>query len=169
MIPWTAAHQASLSFTISQNLLKLLSLVSVVPSNQASFNFMAAVTVYGDFRAQEKEVRHCFLFFPIYLAWSDGISFFNVFLYAAAAAKSRRLCPTLCDPIDGSPDQASVPGILQARTLEWVAIAFSNVFLYRLLQNIYFKVFIYIFIWKHQLLTCSTQVMWELLLRPWTL
>ena len=68
VIPWTAAHQASLSFTISQNLLKLLSLVSVVPSNQASFNFMAAVTVYGDFRAQEKEVRHCFLFFPIYLA-----------------------------------------------------------------------------------------------------
>ena len=45
---------------------------------------------------------------------------------AAAAAKSLQLCPTLCDPIDGSPSGSAVPGILQARTLEWVAIAFSN-------------------------------------------
>ena len=45
---------------------------------------------------------------------------------AAAAAKSLQLCPTLCDPIDGGPPGSSVPGILQARTLEWVAISFSN-------------------------------------------
>ena len=45
---------------------------------------------------------------------------------AAAAAKSLQLCPTLCDPIDGSPPGSSVPGILQARRLEWVAISFSN-------------------------------------------
>ena len=45
---------------------------------------------------------------------------------AAAAAKSLQLCPTLCDPIDGSPTGSSVPGILQARTLEWVAISFSS-------------------------------------------
>ena len=45
---------------------------------------------------------------------------------AAAAAKSLQSCPTLCDPIDDSPPGASVPGILQARTLEWVAISFSN-------------------------------------------
>ena len=45
---------------------------------------------------------------------------------AAAAAKSLQSCPTLCDPIDGSPPGSPVPGILQARTLEWVAIAFSN-------------------------------------------
>ena len=44
----------------------------------------------------------------------------------AAAAKSLQLCPTLCDPIDGSPLGSSVPGILQARILEWVAISFSN-------------------------------------------
>ena len=44
----------------------------------------------------------------------------------AAAAKSLQSCPTLCDPRDGSPPGSSVPGILQARTLEWVAIAFSN-------------------------------------------
>ena len=43
-----------------------------------------------------------------------------------AAAKSLQSCPTLCDPIDGSPLGSSVPGILQARTLEWVAISFSN-------------------------------------------
>ena len=44
---------------------------------------------------------------------------------AAAAAKSRQSCPTLCDPIDGSPPGSLIPGILQARTLEWVAISFS--------------------------------------------
>ena len=45
---------------------------------------------------------------------------------AAAAAKSLQSCLTLCDPTDGSPPGSPVPGILQARTLEWVAIAFSN-------------------------------------------
>ena len=45
---------------------------------------------------------------------------------AAAAAKLLQLCPTLCDPIDGSPPGSPVPGILQARTLEWVAISFAN-------------------------------------------
>ena len=44
---------------------------------------------------------------------------------AAAAAKSSQSCPTLCDPTDGSPPGSSVPGILQARILEWVAISFS--------------------------------------------
>ena len=47
-------------------------------------------------------------------------------VYAAAAAKSLQLCLTLSDPIDGSPPGSPVPGILQARTLEWVAISFSN-------------------------------------------
>ena len=46
---------------------------------------------------------------------------------AAAAAKLLQSCPTLCDPTDGSPPGSSVPGILQARTLEWAAISFSNV------------------------------------------
>ena len=45
---------------------------------------------------------------------------------AATAAKSLQSCPTLCDHIDGSPPGSAVPGILQARTLEWVAISFSN-------------------------------------------
>ena len=58
-------------------------------------------------------------------------SFYSVFSVAAnhstaAAAASLQLCPTLCDPTDGSPPGSPVPGILQARTLEWVAISFSN-------------------------------------------
>jgi len=47
-------------------------------------------------------------------------------LTAAAAAKSLQSCPTLCDPVEGSPSGSPVPGILQARTLEWVAISFSS-------------------------------------------
>ena len=54
------------------------------------------------------------------------ISYLLELYAAAAAAKSLQLCPTLCDPIDGSPPGSTIPGILQARTLEWVAIAFSN-------------------------------------------
>ena len=50
---------------------------------------------------------------------------FACFVFAAAA-KSLQSCPTLCDTIDGSPPGSPVPGILQARTLEWVAISFSN-------------------------------------------
>ena len=50
----------------------------------------------------------------------------KVMLAAATDAKSLQSCPTLCDPIDGSPPGSAIPGILQARTLEWVAISFSN-------------------------------------------
>ena len=51
---------------------------------------------------------------------------FSAAAAAAAAAKSLQSCPTLCDPIDGSPPGSPVPGILQARALEWVAISFPN-------------------------------------------
>ena len=51
----------------------------------------------------------------------------EVEIEVAAAAKSLQSCPTLCDPIDGSPPGSSIPGILQARTLEWVTISFSSV------------------------------------------
>ena len=57
---------------------------------------------------------------------SSVLHYFPAAAAAAAAAKSLQLGPTLCDPIDGSPPGSSVPGILQARTLEWVAISFSN-------------------------------------------
>ena len=51
---------------------------------------------------------------------------YYLYQYAAAAAKLLQSCPTLCDPIDGSPPGSPAPGILQAITLEWVAISFSN-------------------------------------------
>ena len=55
--------------------------------------------------------------------WVKGL---NLRAKAAAAAKSLQSCPTLCDPIDGIPPGSAIPGILQARTLEWVAISFSK-------------------------------------------
>ena len=63
------------------------------------------------------------------IAWSKYYRPGNIVAYyaaAAAAAKSLQSCLTLCDPIDNSPLGFPVPGILQARTLEWVAISFSN-------------------------------------------
>ena len=66
----------------------------------------------------------------------------------AAAAKSLQLCPTLCNPIDGSPPGSPVPGILQARTLEWVAISFSNA-------------------WKWKVKVKSLSCVW-LFANPWT-
>ena len=67
---------------------------------------------------------------------------------AAAAAKSLQSCPTLCNPIDGSPPGSPVPGILQARTLEWVAISFS-------------------YAWKWKVKVKSLSRIW-LLATPWT-
>ena len=59
---------------------------------------------------------------------SDSVLYMHAAAAAAAAAAAKLLqsCPTLCDPIDGSPPGSPIPGILQARTLEWVAISFSN-------------------------------------------
>ena len=58
--------------------------------------------------------------------WAGSHTTVDTALAAAAAAKSLQACLTICDPIDGSPPGSPVPGILQARTLEWGAIAFSN-------------------------------------------
>ena len=61
----------------------------------------------------------------LFLKRCNSVQYTNLNI-AAAAAKSLQSCLTLCDPIDGSPPGSPVPGILQARTLEWVAISFSN-------------------------------------------
>ena len=63
-----------------------------------------------------------------------------IFAAAVAAAKSLQLCPTLCDPTDGSPRDSPVPGILQARTLEWVAISFSILHIYKSTKIIYLDI-----------------------------
>ena len=65
-------------------------------------------------------------FFTVQLSHPYMTTGKTIALTAAAAAKSLQSCPTLCDPIDGSPPGSPVPGILQARTLEWVAISFSS-------------------------------------------
>ena len=65
-------------------------------------------------------------FYNLKFVFNPESSFQYTAAAAAAAAKSLQLCLTLCDPIDGSPPGSPVPGILQARTLEWVAIFFSN-------------------------------------------
>ena len=73
--------------------------------------------------------KHLEAYQPLFI--ENCLQLFGIFMLcciaaAAAAAKSLQSCPTLCDPIDGSPPGSAVPGILQARTLEWVAISFSN-------------------------------------------
>ena len=59
---------------------------------------------------------------------------------SSAAAKSLQSCPTLCDPIDGSPPGSTAPGILQARTLEWVAISFSNAWKWKVKEKLLSRV-----------------------------
>ena len=65
----------------------------------------------------------------------------------AAAAKPRPSCPTLCDPIDGSPPGSPVPGILQARTLEWVAIAFSSAWKWKVKVKSLSRVWLFATLW----------------------
>ena len=65
-------------------------------------------------------------YFSSWMMVADTLYFFYVWTAAAAAAKSLQSCPTLCNPRDGSPPGSPVPGTLQAKTLEWVAISFSN-------------------------------------------
>ena len=146
--PWIAALQASLSITNSRNWPKLMSIESVMPSSHLILcrphlllpPIPSSIRVFSN----ESTLR---MRWPKYWSFSFSISPSNEYpglisfrmdwlnlltvqgtlkSLAAAAAKSRQSCPTLCDPIDGRPPGSSVPGILQARTLEWVAISFSN-------------------------------------------
>ena len=95
-------------------------------------------------KSQYLSMKHCFE-----IGLREVIKLSEVIAAAAAAAaKSLQSCPTLCDPIDGSPSGSPVPGILQARTLEWVAISFSNA-------------------WKWKVKVKSLSPVW-LLATPWT-
>ena len=86
------------------------------------------VPVFANAACHELDL-HFHIFFTV-IKWDcthfAGVSFGSVFAFAAAA-ESLQSCLTLCDPRDSSPPGSPVPGILQARTLEWVAISFSNV------------------------------------------
>ena len=72
------------------------------------------------------QCTHCTYRYTIYRLYIYKHNILIVYAAAAAAATSLQSCPTLCVPIRGSPPGSSVPGILQARTVEWVAIFFSN-------------------------------------------
>ena len=119
--PWTAAHQASLSITNTRSLLKLMSIELVMPSNYLTLScpLLLLPSIFPSIRVFSSELA-----LPI--RWPKYWSFSFCISPAAAAAKSLQSCPTLCDPRDGSPPGSPIPGILQARTLEWVAISFSN-------------------------------------------
>ena len=83
-------------------------LLSTVPPGKSDTFFSGPVYIY--IQCAQKMKMH------FAVAWRA----------ASAAAESLQSCPTLCDPIDGSPPGSAIPGILQARTLEWVAISLSN-------------------------------------------
>ena len=105
-IPWTAACQASLSITNSLSPPKTMSIESVMPSNHLILcrPLLLLPSVFPSIRVFANESA----------------------LLITAAAKSLQSCSTLCDTIDSSPPGSPVPGILQARTLEWVAISFFS-------------------------------------------
>ena len=88
------------------------------------------IYIYTHTHIQTHTYTHIYIYYCIVTAeGSERACNFSVSVSlsaAATAAKSLQSCPTLCDPIDGSPLGSSVPGILQARILEWVAISFSN-------------------------------------------
>ena len=96
-----------------------------------------------------KWASYNYLIFPSHKIQEKKIQLlFSLIKAAAAAAKLLQSCPTLCDPIDGSPPGSPVPGILQARTPEWVAISFFNA-------------------WKWKVKVKSLSHVW-LLATPWT-
>ena len=100
---------------------------SISPSNEYSglisfrMDWLDLLAVQGTLKSllQHHSLKASFL-------WCSDFFMVQLSHAAAAAAKSLQSCPTLCDPTDGSPPGSPVPGILQARTLEWVAIPFSN-------------------------------------------
>ena len=122
--PWTEAYQASPSMGFSRHrkmqesgsLKSFLSYASQL-SGASILSFSHSEILSAHLR-EWLQPEGCLI--------SQVLSFLNAHAAAAAAAKLLQSCPTLCDPIDGSPSGSSIPGILQARTLEWVAISFSN-------------------------------------------
>ena len=112
--PWTEACQASLCTTNSSSWLKLMFIELVVQSNNLILCFpflfppsiLPSIKVFSNESVLHIKVHHA--------------------KWWAAATKSLQSCPTLCDPIDGSPPGSPIPGILQAGILEWVAISFST-------------------------------------------
>ena len=94
-----------------------------------------------------RERIHISLFFCSCISELLSISGSLLRATAGAAAKSLQSCPTLCDRIDGSPPGSAVPGILQARTLEWVAISFSNAWKWKMKVKLLSRVWLFATPW----------------------
>ena len=88
---------------------------------------------------------------------------------AAAAAKSLQSCPTLCNPIDGSPPGSPIPGILQSRTLEWVAISFSNAWKWKVKMKSLSRVRLLVTPWTYSLPGSSVHGISKARVLEWTL
>ena len=127
--PWTTACQAFLSITNSQSLLKFMSIESMMPSNRLILchpgkgQGFPGVGPLPSFWSLMVGLRTVMAQVGVAVYFADVLWWVYAML---CYAKSLQLCPTLCDPIDSSPPGFPVPGILQGRTLEWVAISFSN-------------------------------------------
>ena len=93
--------------------------LSIFPSVNICFLCVWTINLYYFWIPHKSDIKYRIVFVTLWLT-SKSI------IFSAAAAKSLQSCPTLCNPIDGSPPGSPVPGILQAKTLEWVAISFSN-------------------------------------------
>ena len=134
------------NFTPSEQLLSIFSLLHPPPFSFASISLtfrcliqeepssISPSVIYFTFRIMFSRYIHVVAndttSFSFKIDWYSIVCIYSTkVIYrfnAAAAAKLLQSCPTLCDPVDGSPPDSTVPGILQARTLEWVAISFSN-------------------------------------------
>ena len=88
------------------NMLSRLMIAFLPRSKQASFNFMAAVTMHSHSGAPQNKVSHCFLCFPIYLPGSNGTRYHDLYFSSVQFSSVAQSCPTLCDPMD-----CSMPGL----------------------------------------------------------
>ena len=93
-------------------------------SSKLNLSALTALLWHSIMRLKWLQSQIWYVFYPNILLWPDAEN--SIYDLATATAKSLQSCPTLCDPIDSSPPGSPVPGILQARILEWVAISFSN-------------------------------------------
>ena len=146
--PWIAACQAFLSITNSWSLFKLMPIKSVMPSSHLILchPLLLLPPIPPSIRIFSNESTFR-MRWPKYWSFSFSISPSNEHPgLISSAAKSLQLCPALCDPIDSNPPGSLVPGILQARTLEWVAISFSKEAL------LIINWLIYLILWKEILL-----------------
>ena len=124
--PWITELHASLSITNSRSLSKLMSIDRWMDKEAVVHTHSGVLLSHknGHIWVSSNEVDEPRAY---YTEWRKSEREREIsYAAAAAAAKSLQSCPTLYDPIDGSPPGSSVPGILQARILEWVSISFSN-------------------------------------------